>query len=173
MEPVAGDLVLAALAGEPDEQSYILTVLERDDQSAPVLISLHEGASIEAGPGRITVRAASDLSFGSTGHVGLSAESFVLVAREGKFFVRTLSMIGNRFDSTWEECRETLGAMRTTCMRWVQNLGDSLRRVRNMDETHASHVRTLASESLYAQGKFVNHTASEIVKIDGREVHLG
>jgi hypothetical protein len=170
VEPGVGDLVLLAVG---EEKCYILTLLERADETLPFVVTLHEGAAIEAAPGRIALQARREVTLQAQGRVGITGERFDLTAREGRMVVRNLTMIGDRLESVWQECRETVSSMQTVCLKWVQNLGDSLRRVKNLDETHASHVRTLAAETIHTQGKFVNHTASEIVRVEVREVHLG
>lgn len=176
IDPSEGDLVLASVHQEDDGQdqdSYILTVLERAETDAPLSLSLHEGAVIMAQSGRVSIHALHGVGLHSPGSVDLFCDRIGISASEGRWTIKQLTVIGDSFESFWTECRKTAVNLQTTCTSWVQNLGDCLRRVRNLDETHAGHVRTLASETLYAQGKFVNHTAVEVVKIDGREVHLG
>lgn len=179
LDPQEGDIVLVSLMSllsffpAEEEHSYVLTVLERAAEHDPVTLTLHDGALLKAENGRISMQAIHGISLNTPGSVDLSGERIDLIAKEGRWLIGSLALYGTKFEAVWKECSKTVGYMQSYCTTWVQHLGDSFRHVRNLDETHAANVRTLASESLYAQGKFVNHTASEVVKIDGREVHLG
>ena len=173
LDPATGDLVLLSMSGEEGGRYWILSVLERASGGAPVSLTLHDGAVVSACKGHLALRSEKEIGLHTSGRMSLSADSLDLSARKANWLVRSLSVFGGSIESVWEQARQTVASMQTVCSTWVQHLGDSVRHVKELDETHADHVRIMAKDTLQTQGKFVNHTASEVVKIDGQEVHLG
>ncbi len=173
LDPETGDLVLLSMSGEEGGRCWILSVLERASGDAPVSLTLQDGAVVTACKGSLSLHSEKQMGVHTAGKMSLSADSLDLSARNASWLVRSLSVFGGSIESVWEQARQTVASMQTVCSTWVQHLGDSIRHVKELDETHADHVRIMAKDTLQTQGKFVNHTASEVVKIDGQEVHLG
>lgn len=171
LDPEPGDEVLAAVAAEG--KTWILSVLERFDSAATARFTLAEDAVIKASQGELQLHTLKGTEIASSGTIRMSAQRLDLSAEEGNWLVRSLSMIGNSFESVWKDVRQTGSSIRTTCTTWMQYLGDSFRHVKNLDESSAENVRIMASDTLQQHGKFVNTTAVEVVKVDGQEVHLG
>lgn len=173
LDPGEGDLVLVSLPAGDEGRCWILSVLERASVEEPATVTLHEGVMLAASKGRLSLYSEKETILQAQGRLSLSADTMDLSAGTANWFIRSLSMVGGRIESVWEKARQTVASMQTVCSTWVQHLGDSVRHVSEVDETHADNVRILAKDTLQTQGKFVNQTASEVVKIDGREVHLG
>ena len=57
--------------------------------------------------------------------------------------------------------------------RWTQKTKRSYRFVEEMDITRAQEIDTRASGTLSMRGKNAITTAEELVKMDGRQIHLG
>jgi len=173
IDPAIEDKVLVSLENIENGSSYVLTVLERARKETPVSLTLHENAVLIAGPDMIAINGRRSIVLQTKGNVTTTADRIDMHAREGRWMVRSLSMMGLRMESFWTECQNTASHVKNIFITQIQHLVNSHRHVEGLDETHASNIRLIASETLSGSGRSINHTASDIVKIDGRKIHLG
>lgn len=166
LQPCMGDLVLIH-DGEP---AYILSVLERDEEMEAILelpaqttFSSRDKLTLEAGQLRAAARDRLDLS----------AQQLSVTASTSNWLVNRLSFVGEVFNSSWQQAEHTVIDLQTHCCNWTQRLVNSFRHIRELDETQAQDVRIVAEETLNTHARLVNQTATELVRIDSEEVHLG
>lgn len=166
LQPRVGDKVLIH-AGDP---AYILSILERDEQTEAI-IDLPNRTTFHCRE-KLTMNA-QQLQASAQDRLELSAPELSVTANSSNWLVNRLSFVGETFSSSWHQAEQTIIDLQTHCHSWTQRLGNSFRHIRELDETQAQDVRIVAEETINTHARLVNQTATELVRIDSEEVHLG
>lgn len=174
LRPELGDLVLVALPeGKAGGVAYALAVLERAEPGAQAQLDLPSGALISAPGGQVQVEAAHGISLSTPAELSANAGSMGFAAGSVRWLADAFSFVGKALEFVTGRFTETAAERDTQAGTWTQRLGDSFRRVEDLDETQAGSVRTLAKDTALLHGRVTYVQAEEFVKADGQEVHLG
>lgn len=178
VEPELHDFVLVALAPDsmrtgPTRQlaGYILAVLERESPNASLACDGNLEVKVREGRFRVASRDGIDLVSPKevqlvAAQVGIHASSAKLVAKEivaiGTSVVAELVNVklkGTFFDKVFERVSER-----------VQR---SFRRVEEIDQLKAKQIDHLAEDTLSLRSANTVVTATDLVKVDGEQIHFG
>ncbi|MBI5520493.1 MAG: DUF3540 domain-containing protein [Desulfovibrio sp.] len=176
LRPEMGDLALVALpeaSSETRGAAYVLAVLERAEAESPARLDLPSGALISAPGGQVQIEAAQGISLSTPAELSASAGSMTFTAGSVRWLAEAFSLVGKALELVTRRFTETAAERDTQAGTWTQRLGDSFRRVEDLDETQAGSVRTLARDTALLHGRVTYVQAEEFVKADGQEVHLG
>ncbi|SNR89532.1 Protein of unknown function [Humidesulfovibrio mexicanus] len=172
LRPEPGDLVLAALP-ESGAAPYVLSVLERAEPDSQAVLDLPSGARVSAPQGSVHIEAAEGIALSTPGELAAQAARMSFAAGSVRWLADAFSYVGKTLELIATRFTETAQERDTQAGTWTQRLGDSFRRVEELDETQAGAVRTLARDTALLHGRVTYVQAEEFVKADGQEVHLG
>ena len=170
IEPVAGDRVLVALDGE--DSVFVLAVLERAS-AAPSRIVFGADAELYAPLGRIEIGARDGISLASPQALELTSKQLRVNAVDADISVEWASYAG----AVLSTCVDTLKLVATSfdavLDRWTQRVRQSLRRVEELDQIKAGQIDHCARDTLALHGNNTLVTANELVRVDGKQIHVG
>jgi hypothetical protein len=178
VEPELHDFVLVALAPSsmrsgPSRQlvGYVLAVLERESPDTSLACDGNLEVKVREGRFRVASRDGIDLVSPKevqlvADQVGIHASSAKLVAKEivaiGTSVVAELVNVklkGTFFDKVFERVSERVNR--------------SFRRVDEIDQLKAKQIDHLAEETLSLRSANAVVTATDLVKVDGEQIHFG
>ena len=159
--PRTGDQVW--LAGDLEQGIYVTAILERHELVAEQ-IRLPAGSSIEATSGALTLRADSLHLAGAQLTVqvdaaALCAQKVTGVGREVVWSFGRIKVIS--------ELLESFANRLVQFSRWSQRTVDGL------DQVRSTHIDYRAEQTLQLQAENLIANASNLVKVDGEQIHLG
>ena len=159
--PRTGDQVW--LAGDLEQGIYAAAILERHELVAEQ-IRLPAGSSIEATSGALTLRADSLHLAGAQLTVqvdaaALCAQKVTGVGREVVWSFGRIKVIS--------ELLESFANRLVQFSRWSQRTVDGL------DQVRSTHIDYRAEQTLQLQAENLIANASNLVKVDGEQIHLG
>jgi hypothetical protein len=154
VQPEEGDVVLVAAGGTA---SYVVAVLERPANRAPMRLALPDGATVAADGGRLN----------------LSAETLVMQADRGEVAVQALGVTAKRTDARLGRVGLVAEAIETIAQRVIGRFRRSYRFVEEAEQLRARDIDQRASGHLNLKGDTVTTQAGLVVKIDGAQIHMG
>lgn len=154
--PEEGDLVL--LAGPRSRGLYVLAVLERPS-SRDARIATDGDLTFELRSGRFTVAATEGVDLVSKRAVSVAADRLEARAREGSFFLGGVKLVA--------------GAVDTTLERLCQRIKLVFRRVAELEHVRAGQIDYASEGNLRLHGENTLMTARQLVKADGKQIHIG
>lgn len=167
--PEPGDVVLVAVPARGD--LFVLAVLERPSDAPARLTS--EGDLHVQTPGRFLVSAKEGVALRTPGELDLDARDVSLRAEVGQLVVKRLTYLGELLEAHGGTLKAALRIVDSVTERWSQKTKRSYRFIEEMDVTRSREIDTRASGTLSMRGKHAITTAEELVKMDGRQIHLG
>jgi hypothetical protein len=156
VRPEEGDLVLLLHQGPSD--TYVLAVLERPGGGA-ARIAVDGDLLVELHSGRFAVHAAESIDLVSRGAVSFAADRLEARAREGSLFLGSVKLIAGAVDAMLE--------------RLSQSAKRVFRRVEEVDHLRAGQIDYAAEGLTRLHGEHTLVTARELVKADGKQIHVG
>jgi hypothetical protein len=154
LEPEAGDRVLLAHMGEG--RSFVLAVLERDDES-PQRWSADGDVEIATASGRVAIRAAE----------------ITMSSRVAKFALGKLGLIGEEVVAEVLRSRlvsKTIDSVAEVVHQTANRVG---RVVTDLEHVRAGTVDIAAEKSLMIHAENAMVTAKALVKMDGEAIQMG
>lgn len=169
LEPAIGDLVLAA--GESRARVYVLSVLER---SADGPARLNVEGDLELGAsGCLSLHADAGLRLTTGAAALLAADELTLRGRHTQALFERLDAVGGEAHSTLGRVRLVANAIESVVERVLLAAKTSLRMVEGADQSRCGSSDHRATGTVKVHGRNVVTTASELVKADGAQIHLG
>lgn len=167
--PMVGDQVL--LTRLPDGRLFVLAVLEREAAQvtqidAPDGLAFRVGRSFE-------VVAAEGVALTTSGELSTHAASVRINALEGSVAVRRLALLTEVGQFDFGTLKLVGRCFDTVADRLSQTVRRLYRTVSEMDQLRAKRVDYVAEEALTLRGDNALITAKELVKLNGKQVHMG
>jgi hypothetical protein len=156
LDPQLGDTVL--VAGRQVGSLFVLAVLERSEGSTSS-ISAEGDLRIELRSGRFTVAATEGVDLVSATEVSLVSDRIEARAREGVFAIGTVRAVGTALDAVYD--------------RLSQKVQIAFRRVVKLDRLRAGQIDYAADEMVRIHSENTVVTSEGLVKMDGKQVHIG
>ncbi len=170
VEPVQGDRVL--VAGDLDDEVFVIAVLERCDPSA-IKLTADRDLSFVVRDGRFSVAAANGMDLLSEKEMTLSASELTLRAPTSHFFLDHLSYLGRQLFAHLEVTKLLGGVFDAILERASQKVKRSYRVVEEIDHVRSEEIDYRATKGMSLRGKNTLVTAEQLVKLDGDQIHLG
>lgn len=169
VEPVIGDTVLAA--GEDGGSIYVIAVLERGCEQPVTLVVDRD----------LHLRTAGHLALHADGGIHLATPANAVVAAdELTVRGRRTAVLFERFDAIGAEVHSAVGRVRLLAQalesvvdRVLMAAKTSMRMVEGADQSRCGSSDHRATGTVKVHGRNVVTTASEVVKADGAQIHLG
>ena len=150
LQPNVGDEVWVARLG--DGRTYVLSILERSDTSSAEL-SIEGDISLEAPSGRLRMVASEGLEMVSPSAVSITTRRFELVASGARLLVA--------------------GALETVAERFVEQAKRAYRTIDDIEQVRVGQLDMSAKDTLRMHAKNALVTAMSLVKVDGKQIHMG
>ncbi len=170
VDPVLGDRVLCALLA--DGTAYVLAVLEREDDAAATM-SMDRDLAIKIPSGRFEVVTQEGVGFVTPGDVSIVSGELDINAAEGRVSFDRLSAMGRQWLAEVSAVKVVAGALDSVLDRLSQKVKRSYKTVEELDQVRAKRIDYAAEKSLHMSAENALVTASELVKFDGENIHLG
>jgi hypothetical protein len=170
VQPCVGDRV-ALLAPAGAGAAYVWAVLERAE-SGPLGISAPEGLSVSAPQGTVVV-SAERIELLSRQRLGLTGADVEVEARGLRFVFRELQAAGERAALSIDSVRSVGKNLTLLLDRTLTRVRRSYRVVEELEQLTGRQLDYKLSENASVRAK--NHliTAEQLVKLDGKQMHLG
>lgn len=147
IKPQLGDSVLCAIPSNGDGAT-ILMVLERFEPELPLVM---ESSS------------ALEMRFPQ---MSVLSERIEVIAEHVEVNVGVLKRIADRVDETVEYLSQTIGTFFMRAKR-------SIRRVDELDETRAGHLRLESPALVEVHGAVTAVSAEKLIRLQGKQIHMG
>ncbi len=150
LQPRPGDEVWVARLD--DGRAYVLSILERSDTSSAEL-SIEGDVSFQAPSGRLRMVASEGLEMISPKAVSVTTSRFELVAGGARMLVA--------------------GALETVAECVVQQAKRAYRTIDDIEQVRVGQLDISAKDTLRMHAKNALVTAMSLVKVDGKQIHMG
>lgn len=170
VQPCPGDQVaLLALSGAA--RPYVWAVLERPD-GGPLGIAAPEGLSISAPAGAVVV-SAKRVEMLSRERLGMTAAHVEVDASEVRFGFAHFQATGATANLCVEGVKLAGKKLTTLVERMLTRVRRSYRVVEELEHLSGRQLDYKLSANVSVRGKNNLITAEELVKLDGKQLHLG
>ena len=169
VEPCEGDQVLVAT--QPNGQAFVLAVLRRPSEAKPRL--RFEGDVEVAAGGRIAFVANGGVDIATPADVNVMSAKVDVRAREASFVLDAVSYVGRVARIDADKVKSVVQLFDQVVDRFHQKAKRSYRFIEEVDVTRASEIDLRAKENLSMRGRNAVVNAEQLVKVDGRQIHLG
>lgn len=170
VQPCAGDQV-ALLAAEGAEVPYVWAVLERRE-CGPLGVAVPEGLSISAPAGAVVVSAERVEVLGRQ-RLGMTAPQVELETRSLRLGFADPQATGAEASLRVETLRLVSKSVTALLERVMTRLRRSYRVVEELEHMSGRQLDYKVSGNFSVRGKNNLITAEELVKLDGKQLHLG
>jgi hypothetical protein len=154
--PEIGDTVLVADGGTPC--SFVLAILERPG-GGELRIAAEGDLSIETPGGRFAVRSGSGLDLATESRLTLGAARIDVRAQDVGLFLGSVMLVAGAVDAMLERLSQTARRV--------------FRQVEEVDHLRAGHIDYAAAGMSRLHGGHMLLTATELVKTDAKQIHVG
>ncbi|MVW78018.1 DUF3540 domain-containing protein [Bordetella sp. 02P26C-1] len=170
LTPQLGDQVM--ISGPDASRVYLIAVVEQAEPAHSALETAGDMV-LRAGSGNLTLEAPQALRLNGKEEVTVETPSLRLQAQAADFTANTLTYIGN-------EVAATVGSTRLVGKVYeaVMDRLSLLSRITFRVAEEVEHVRTgsldyRADKSARVHGAYTMITADKLVKVDGKQIHMG
>lgn len=168
LRPEPGDTVL--LLVPPSGPCFVLCVLERADDRG--CLRLPGGAELRGEPQALSVHAAR-LRFVGDEALSLRSAGVDVQAGSCRMSSSVLQLRAGRVQALLGSLHARGREYLTRVGRSLAEFGDSVRRVRGMDEIHVTQQRLRVERRLHIQSRDTSILAQNHVRVDARQIDLG
>jgi hypothetical protein len=170
IEPELGDLVLLAVPAN-DPGGYLLAVLEREGKQATLAAA---GDLVIAAPrGRVTVAASEGLELATPKQLDVRADELRVQARSGRMFLDECAAIVRSMFASLTKLTHVGEVLELLVDRVTQRSKHSVRAIEGLDHTQAQNLELQAQNAVHVRATRTVVNGSEVVKVDGGQIHLG
>jgi hypothetical protein len=170
IEPELGDLVLLAVPAN-DPGGYLLAVLEREGKQATIAAA--GDLVITAPRGRVSVAASEGLELATPKQLGVRADELRVQARSGRVFLDECAAIVRSMFASLTKLTHVGEVLELLVDRVTQRSKHSVRAIEGLDHTQAQNLDLQAQNSVRVRADQTVINGSEVVKVDGGQIHLG
>jgi hypothetical protein len=170
LTPRTGDLVL--ISGPDATRVYLIAVVEQAEPARAELETAGEMV-LRAGSGNLTLEAPGELQLHGKAQVALDTPSLMLKAGTANFTAQTMTYIGHEVAATVGSTR-LVGNIYEAVMDRLSLLSRITFRVaEEVEHVRAGSLDYRADKSARLHGAYTMVTADKLVKVDGKQIHMG
>lgn len=169
LEPAAGDVVLVARSGGA---AWILAVLERDAARAAEL-SVEGDLRLRTPRGKIALVAQEGVDVISAGPTRIVSNGVELKTTTATVLCEGLDYVGGWVKAEVERAKLLAESLDQVVDRFSQRVKRSYRSVEELDQKHAGAVHHRVDKTMRVHAHDTALTADGLVKIDGKQIHVG
>ncbi len=169
--PELGDHVL--LGAVRDGRTFVLAVLEREDEELGLRVSTERNLVLESTSGRVDVVGASGVGVASAERVSIDSRDLTVRAEEAKVQLTELLYLGRRVLANAAKTTWVAETIETIADTLTQKFARAHRVVSEFDQLRAGHIDYAAQKAVRVHSQNTFLTAEQVVKLDGENIHLG
>jgi hypothetical protein len=169
-EPAAGDRVVVASTGAGE--AFVLAILERPGDE-PTRLRVEGDLKVVAAGGRLSFAASEGVEIGTGKELALASGTLVVRSREGKVVLDSLTYLGRLARIETDRVNAVVGLLDQALERFTQRVKRSYRFIEEVDVTRAEQIDMRAKENVHVRGANAVVSADQLVKVDGKQIHLG
>lgn len=166
--PQPGDRI--ALATSAGGEAWIMGVLEREGDGE---LCLDVDGDVRLRAPRLRLDGAAELRLSSAGEVGVTTSRLALRAVDTQLLLDRVNCTAEVLVSQIERVKSFGKSLDQSFGRLSQRLKRSFRHVEDIDRLKAGHIDHVADTTLSLRSEHTVVTADGLVKVDGKQVHLG
>jgi len=170
LAPALGDQVW--VVGDSVDECFVSAVLVRDE-ATPAELRIRGDCAWHVTEGKLSLSADQGVHLAGGTTVRVSATELEVHALKAKLFTAEMSLIGRALTATIGSIAVVGDRVEVVFQSMVQRLSRSMRQVEGTDQVRCGELDYRAQENASLRGKNTLLTASELVKIDGGQIHLG
>lgn len=170
LAPLSGDRVLLSITRDG---AVVMAVLERAREDLPLALEVNGDLEIRAQSGSVSVEARDGIELDAGCQMSVTAGKLGVSARLAAFLIDRVSLTGSRFETHIERVKTVADTCEEIIGRLAQRLGTSVRFVDDVEQVKAKRMHWAARETLSMRGENTFIAADEVVKVDGKQIHLG
>jgi hypothetical protein len=171
VEPVEGDKVL--MFADPEGACWILAVLEREASTASTDLVLEGNTRLVSQNGSITVSAPRGVRLESDDVVAATTPRFRLVARSAELATQRILAFGETLDVDIKSIKVFARTIDRFVDHVVERCRSATRVVEDSETVRAGRLDLKAERLFSVSGENAVVSAKEVVKVDGRQIHMG
>lgn len=169
VQPDLGDEVLIA---ETDGQYWVLAVLQGEEGAASCLVA--EGdVEVQSLRGKVRIGAGHGIVLSAGEEVSIASGTFALHAVDASAVFERMTLIGSTLRADLGAVKAVAGALDSVVERVTQRAKRVYRFVEELEQLRAGVIDYVAAKNASVRGENTVMTATECVKIDGEQVHIG
>lgn len=169
VEPELGDHVLVAEVGG---RNWVLAVLEGEEGARSRLVA--EGdLELQAQSGQVRIGSGEGIELTAGKEVSIASGTFELHAVDASAIFERMTLIGSTLRADLGAVKAVAGAIDSVVERVTQRAKRVYRFVEEFDQLRAELIDYVATKNASLRGENTVMTATECVKIDGEQVHIG
>lgn len=170
IEPQVGDLVLLCDGGG-DQESYILSVLSRE-QSSHANLCLPGGVTMQTDGKQLAIHA-DGIELKGRESIGLATTHLDVNAVATTARIAHVQTWLQSLETTAERVTLVASSMTQHIGRMIARVRESWRKVEGLDETQAARMRVHVEGAHQTDAEHVTVNAQGFVRIDGKTINLG
>lgn len=170
LEPEPGDTVLLAL--DARGKNYILTVLERENQS-PATVSAPGDMRIRAANGSLDLAANQGVNLLTPETASVTARELAVTAARAEVSLDKASFFSRILNANTDACRFIGRTVEQIAGNMVQRFTRCVRKVEELDQTRAGTADYQGEQLMNLRGGQTVMTAKETVRVDGERILMG
>jgi hypothetical protein len=167
--PCSGDRVMVGVTGSG--RAFVLAVLQRPTDTPP-RIRVEGDLRIAAG-GRISFIAKEGVDIATENDVNIVSERLDVHAKQSQLVIDSLAFLGRFVRVDADRVKSVVGLLDQVAERFSLKAKRSYRFVEEVDVHRAAQIDIRADENVAIRGRNAVVNAEQLVKVDGRQIHLG
>ncbi|MDI1478102.1 DUF3540 domain-containing protein [Polyangium sp. y55x31] len=168
--PALGDRVLVATEEEGD--SFVLAVLERKD-SQKTTIAVEGDLELRTPSGKVEIAAQEGVDVTAAAPVNVTGSEVTVKALRARLSAEWIDVVGAAVKAEFGKVKMLASTFDAALDRFSQRVKRSYRTVEEIDQVRAQHIDWAAQGNAHLRGENTLVTATDLVKVNADQVHLG
>lgn len=168
LQPQVNDTVL--ISGPERDRVYLIAVIEQASQD---LATLSVPGTLQISADAVNIESLAAMQLKSGAQLDLTSEQFNLAAQKGQCVVDDMQYVGREVKSTVGMVR-LIGKVYESIMDRLSFMSrTSFRITEEVEHMRAGTIDYQAEQSARLHSKYTMVTAKDLVKVDGKQIHMG
>jgi hypothetical protein len=169
LDPAPGDVVLVGAAGE---EAWILVVLERDPARSTE-IAVEGDLRLRSSRGKVAVVGQEGVDLISAGATKLVSRTVEVRSTSASVVVEGIELVGGWVRAEVDRARVVAQSLEHVLDRFTQRVRRSYRKIEDIEQVQAGTIHQRVEKTMRMHAGDAAVTADGIVKVDGKQIHVG
>ncbi len=173
LRPEAGDKVLVSTCEEHDCQGYVLSVICKAESTQPAELHYEGDLRIRTSRGDLTLATDRDLNLVASQRASVLSRTLTAGTETAELRAEKVSMTARLLRGSCKAVLMVAENVEHTFSQLTQRLRNSVRMVEEHEEISTGSSRLAVENNYVVHTANEFHSAEDLIKLDGEEVHLG
>lgn len=169
LDPAPGDAVLVATSSE---EAWVVVVLDRDPERSTE-IAVEGDLRLRSSRGKVAVVGQEGVDVISAGTTRILSNQLEVRGVTANVMIEGIDVVGGWVRTEVDRARLVAKSLEQVLDRFSQRVRRSYRRVEDIDHLQAGTVHHRVEKTLRVHAHDAAVTADGIVKLDGKQIHVG